>query len=307
MTYIKGVNKWNKDGYIYNSGDGTTEGSKRLSIDSITGFVKIEKLEDDIWQLSSFEAGSDSVWLEFIGLASVGRHIVVENKDGHIHFLAHNENVDGLTTRDAEIPYLSNTYTRVIFQPDLSGEYTGNLMEFTFPSTSDLLARNIYYKTGTTDATAPVRVQIWEGTDDTGQVVMDKTYPTNAFLKNQEIVLSQPGHTEYREGYTYFLRYSSTGTFSLLSDVTQTTPWFAADYSDFRQDNLLQTKPYVDGGNFTKDQYLITNRKIYICNTDGIQSGTFASNSDKWDEIGKKIKVNIDGYFIQYKNKIVTL
>jgi len=63
----------------------------------------------------------------------------------------------------------------------------------------------------------------------------------------------------------------------------------AADFSDAREENLLQTMGWEDGYDYSLNQYLIYERQIYICNTAGVQTGTWESNSALWDELSGEV------------------
>jgi hypothetical protein len=267
------------------------DATHRLSIDPETGNIIAEELVDDIWQPGSFEAGANSFWLRYVGLAGIGHHLATELKDGHFHFFAHSEFDGELTTQDTQIIYAYNYEARRIYQPDDSTTFTGKNIEFTFPSDVHVLAENVYYKTGPTGPTTPVKIQVWKGSDDTGLKVFDQTYPASDFTADSEIQLAYNGYVEYDEDQTYFLRYSCDTAFSLKADATTSYVWFAADVSDVREDSILQVRSYESRSDgvysFTSgEDWAIENNKIYICNATGTQTGDFASNSDKWETIG---------------------
>ncbi len=53
----------------------------------------------------------------------------------------------------------------------------------------------------------------------------------------------------------------------------------------WQEDNFLQTKAWIDGDTWTDGDYCISSRKLHVCNTTGVQSGTFSSNAALWDEL----------------------
>ena len=287
IGYVIDVTKRNRADYLYLSGDKDTDGSKRFCIDADTGFSEIQLRTEGVWLPASFEVGTNSLWVGCnVGVAGVGHHLATESSEGHLHFHAHSEFVNNLSTTDAQILYAYADHIRTIFQPDESGEFIGTSTEFSFPSTSHLLARNIYYKVGSVAATAPIRIRIYQGSDDTGPLVFDQTYPASLFVADTEIEAPYNGCVEFDEGQTYFLRYTSEEDFSFKSDVTNVMPWFAADYCDVREENLLQTKPWVSGEDWDENDYCIKDRLIHICNEDGVQTGTWEDNAAKWSTLG---------------------
>jgi hypothetical protein len=227
----------------------------------------------------------DIDFFENVGITKIGHHVAEKSGEGHMHFFAHNEFTDGLTVVG---PQVINSYSyteKLIYQSDESGDFTGTNLEYTFPSAGHILANKFYYKTGTTAATQPVRIRVWEGTDDTGTLILDQTYPASEFPASTEISLTTDGYSEYDANTTYFLRYSSDANFSLKMDATNTMPWLAADTSLLREEDLFCTKQWVSGDTWTAGDYYIDNiaKKIYVCNTTGVQTGTFAENSAYWD------------------------
>ncbi len=116
-------------------------------------------------------------------------------------------------------------------------------------------------------------------------------------LSDSEIILSIEGYMESEAGSSYFFRMSSTANFSLRANVGVTAPWVAIDAVDFREDDMLQIRSYEtrnDGiYSFTKNvDWTIQDKKIYICNITGTQTGTFSSNSALWTVLGSDERAN---------------
>ena len=287
----KNVEIHNDTGLVYVSGDGETEGSKRHAIDEDTGYEQIQVLEDGIFQPGPLELSNNTLFVgKNASIGGAGHHIITKSGDGHVHFLAHNE-VDPITvlaTTDTQIPYPFASYTNVEVQPDDTGLWSGTT--FAFPSTppASLLSRKLHLKTGATAATSLVRIRVYQGTDDTGVLIFDQKYPQSLFTANSTISLDLRGYLEFDFGKDYYFKYESDETFSLKTNVGVTKPYYAVDYSLIREDNILQTKPWVSGDTWTLGDYFIDSRKIYVCNVTGVQTGTFASNSTKWNEIGNE-------------------
>ena len=173
---------------------------------------------------------------------------------------------------------------------DDSGEWIGKVYTYNYPSPDHRMLAKAYYKIGSVGASAPVRLQVWEGIDDTGPVVFDQTYPLNGiFIANTEVEIIANGFVEFEKDFNYYVMMSSDNNFSLRTTFDEVFPWTAGDISFVREDDMLQATPYVDGDIFTEGQWAIQNQKVYECNITGVQTGTFASNSDKWDVLGPAV------------------
>ena len=256
-----------------------------IRFERVGDLLVVERRADDIWEPCSLAAGANTVWLGHeVGLSGIGHHLATESYDGHLHFHAHSEfNGDsGLSVQDAQILTGTTHTVRQLFQPDLSGEFTGTEVAWVMTSPYHLLNQYIYYNIGDTAATAHVLVEVFAGADDTGQVLFHKTFNKSLFVPNTEIRLAMAGWIEYEKDATYYVKISSDGVFSLKADVTNTYPWLAADITTVEEDNLLQTAPWIDGATYTAGQYFIDNRKIYVCKNTGVQNGTFAANASNW-------------------------
>lgn len=273
---------------LYIKGDSSTDGSIRLSIDSVSDNTQIEKRISGIWQPASFETGPNSLWVgNNIGLAAVGHHLATESTDGHLHFHAHSPFDGGLISEDTIVVDAYGYTERMVLQSDDSGEWAGSIWNSESLSSMDTISPFIYFKTGSTPASDIVRFQVWEGgAEGVGQLIFDESYPASDFPADSEIKLPLNGYLEFTAGMTYFNRISSDSDFSLKTNSAADSIWIASDISLVREDALLQTPQYVEESTYDENQYLIYDRQIYICNVTGAQTGTFASNSDKWDLVG---------------------
>lgn len=287
MTFSENPARSNKSGHLYTKGSKDVDGSIRLSINPFTAIARIEKRENGIWRPASFEVDSSSVWVgPSVGIGGAGSHIITENPDGLFHLFAHN-NFDGkLTTHDAKIIDAYQHTVRDVGMSDDSGEWTGKIYSFNFLLDFHVLLKRAYFKTGAVAASSSICLEVWQGIDDTGPRIFTKDYPGTSFIVNSEIIVDATGFVEIKKDIAYFIRLSSDNDFSLKTSADLVSPWFAGDTSLVREDNMLQAIPYEDGETYNQDQWAIQGKKIYICNVTGIQTGTFASNSDKWDALG---------------------
>jgi len=263
------------------------EGSLRLSVDSQMGNPIIEKFTSGLWQPTSIMAGSQSIWIgRNLALSVAGNHLLTKDAYGRLNLYPQCGFQDGISHSDTTALHAYSYFERLVVQPDNSGSFTGTLFGYIFTSVGCILSKKVYYQTDVTAATQPVRVCIFEGSDNTGCVIFDQTYPASQFVASTEISVELNGYVDYLDGATYFIQYESDADFSLKLDTTNTSPWFAADISFIREESLLQTKPWISGDDWDANDYFIKDRKIYICNTTGEQTGTFESNSALWDDIG---------------------
>lgn len=280
------VNEFNDENIVYIRGDADTEGSIRFVVDNAKQISKIEKRRQGIWQPSSMRTGPNSVFVgERVALGAAGHHLVTEDTDGHSHFHVHSIFDGETTTGDSTIINAFFFEARVIFQPDDSGEFTGLSISKVDAVTAHTLSKKFYFKTGATAATEAVRIQTWEGTDDTGAIIFDQTYPFSDFPANTEISLDMDGYVEFDAGTNVFTTISSPAAFSLKTDAAVLLPWLAADLSLISDDDVLQTFEWMSGNSFDKGVWSIQNNKIYEANETGIQSGTFDDNLEKWDQL----------------------
>ncbi|MCK5603254.1 hypothetical protein KAR91_15330, partial [Candidatus Pacearchaeota archaeon] len=288
-TGAKGVMWFNPMDHLYINGDENTDGSRRFNIDTETGLAIIEKRVEGIWQPTSIETGATSVWVgKNVAVAGLGHHLATEAKDGHLHFHAHSEfsAVTGLSVHDSQIvnAYYYEEHMAVV--PDESGEWTGTIYNYNYASTDHRIFKKVYFKTGATPASEFVTFRVWEGTDDTGYLIFKQSYPISEFPANTEIPLVTEGYLEFSAGQNYYIRVESNATFSLKTTVDELYPYTYGDISLVHEDNMLQTIPYIDGENYGLNQWLIHDRRIYVCNTAGVQTGTFTDNIALWDIIG---------------------
>lgn len=287
-----GVN--NPGDIVYIQGSESVDGSIRLEITQVdsTDVTEIQKRISGIWQPTSLKTGPNSVFIGLnVALGAAGHHLITVDPDGHQHFHGHNTFDGELTIADATILNAYFAADRVIIQPDDSGEFTGTLIGFAALTGLHVLSRVGYLKVGATAASDTIRIQIFDGTDNTGTVIFDQSYPASQFPANTEITFAADGFIEFETGQTTFLQISSPGTFSLKMNAAVTEFWFASDVSLIHEDDMLQTTEWISGDSFSQGVLTIQDRKIYEANETGIQTVSFDDNIDKWDQL-----ISIQGF-----------
>ncbi len=278
------VNNPNKELYI---GNEFTDGSFRFQIVAFdsTFVVEIQERIEGLWQPASFKTGPQSVIVgTLVSLSAAGSHIITTDTAGGANFIPRSSVAGGLTTRLANIIHASEFFEESEFRTDVSSEFIGTSVERAdINDVVHLITQKFYFKTGSTAATSPVRIQSWEGTDDTGTLLFDQFYPASDFPANTSIGLDLDGFLEFALGAETFTRISSDADFSLKGGADPTDWALSVDFSIVQDDDLLQTTEYIDGDNFDRGQWTTQDRKVYVCNVTGTQAGGFSANLDKWD------------------------
>lgn len=279
--------EFNDEGFIYLSGDSDTDGSIREEIITFNNktVTEIQKRTDGIWSPSSFKTGPNSLIVgNLISLAAAGNNLITEDLNGDSHFHVRSAVSSGVTTNLANIVHASAFFEESVFRSDVSGEFTGTSISTQDINTAfHLITQKFYFKTGATAATDNIRIQAWSGTDNTGTLLFDQTYPASQFPADSDVTLELDGFLEFELEAETFTTVSSDGTFSLKTNAAEDEWYLAVDFSVIENDDLLQTNQWISGNTFTEGDWSTQDRKIYVCTITGTQTGTFSSNSDKWD------------------------
>ena len=287
IGYVVDVTRRNRREFLYLKGDVDTDGSRRFCIDADTACSEIQHRVDGVWQPASFEVGANTLWLgPNVGAAALGHHMATESADGHMHFHVHSEFDGEISITDAQIPHAYGYLSDIPIQPDESTEWSGTVLRFNTSPSSHSMLDKLSAKTGSVAATDYVRLIVRTNDPDTGAIILDQKYSASLFTANTTVALPLTGRVEFEAGTDFYFEYSSSATFSLKMNAAGDWPWAMISYSLMREDNLLQTRSWVDGYDWDENDYFIEGKKIHICNQDGIQTGTFAENSDKWSTLG---------------------
>ncbi len=274
----------------YLKGSELVDGSIRFAIDDDTDIPTIEERISGLWQPSPFKVSPESLHIGLgLALSKAGHHLLADDGAGHYHFYSHNIFDGELSTGDARILNAYDYEEEEIIQSDESGYITSSSFTFTFPATAHELISKAYFKTGAGATNEPVRIRVYTGTDDTGALIFDQTYPASDFSINSTIELATEGFVELELGDNYFFKIESDDALSIKTNAAQTLPYLAVDRSLIREDDMLQTTEWVDGETFEIGQLSIQDRQIYQCNTDGVQETSFAANPEKWNVMSPSI------------------
>ena len=162
-----------------------------------TGFAEIETRVAGIWAPASLLTGPNSLWVgRNVGLSGLGHHLATEASDGHLHFHAHSEFDGELSQSDTQVIKAFSYTEHMPVVPDESGEWTGTIYNYNYPSTDHRMFKNVYFKTGATPASKTIRFRVYEGVDDTAPIIFDQSYPSNQFPADTEIIIAAAGYLE---------------------------------------------------------------------------------------------------------------
>lgn len=277
-TDISGANQIT--GVYYLKGTESTDGSQRLIVTAEDRFG-IEKRTDGVWNLSETMAGPETIYVGHgLSLSAAGHHISTSSPLLDTKQLVVQVPYDNNGTEEPKTPILAAKEVREITHSDDSGEITGTTIAFSISPAGDQIVTKVYYQTGSTAATQPVHIVVYNGTDATGDKYFDRWYPAETFEADTEIEFLTPG-LSYEDGAQIYAEFISLADISLKADAGNTQPWRAADRWILSHDNLPHA-PAWEEKTYTVDDIIIESGYYYKCIVTGAQTGTFASNIGKW-------------------------
>ena len=274
---------------LYVKGHENMDGSIRMIADENSGVTQIQKRTGGAWQPTELTLGAGTLFLgENIGMTAAGHNFMTEDRSGdHKHLYAHT-NFQDAGTESLQAAHLETRLIRQIIQSDESGEFIGTTFGEVVQPQIDSMMPKVYMKIASVAATASVRVQIFEGTDNTGELVWDFNYPASTWgPANTEINIDLPGFLEFEAGQNYYAEYTSSANFSLKTNAAVTAQWLAFDLFPTYNNEALITREWASGLTHTVGDWFIDHdtRKIFVCSVTGVQTGTFADNSDRWNDL----------------------
>lgn len=277
-------------------GEGTAEGDWRIKRDGT--FLVFERMESSTWvQKGRFE---DSFYVEDLHLgpdmtiAAAGHHILIRSKGmsaGQEQALALSIPFGDSGTKFPLVPILQAKDVKEIYQADNGNEITGTVIGWNYNQTFGQIVDSLWLQTGTTVPTTLVKLCIYFGTDNTGDMMYEKVIHPGEFLVSTEIQLMLPNAIGLPKNVDFFFEISSTSTFSLLGDTAGTEPWWAIDRWIGAHQKLAHA-PGWSAKTWTEGDVIVQGGMLYVCNTTGGQVTDFATNVALWDEFGAKITSN---------------
>jgi len=272
---------FNSSGNTYIKGDENTNNSIRIIDDN--GTPVFQKRINGVWNDSDLRVSGDSLHIgRDLSISAAGHHMVVSSKSGSGKFLLIPAPFSDSGTNEPEMPILNIKETRIITQNDDTNEVTGTSFGYVVtPSESQIISR-LYYQTGSIPATNDIILRAYVGTDNTGVMYLQKVISASEWIENTEIQIDIPGFLNYIDGVSIYGELSSTEQFSIITNVTQNQPWRAVDRWVMIHERISYAPAWSEK-TWNKDDWCINIGKIYVCNVDGIQTGSFDTNLTKWD------------------------
>lgn len=278
------------DEHIYISGDANTDNSVRIIVSESTKIARMEKRIRGAWQPTELTLGAGTLFLgENMGISVAGHQLMTEhiNSDDK-HVFAYTD-LNNQGTGSLKVMHFDTKLVRYVSQSDDSSEFVGKVYGHATTTTANSMMSKVYVKIGSVAATAPVLVQIFEGTDATGEIIWQFNYPASDYGPiNTEVAHEMPGLLELVVGEDIYTKFTSDENFSMKTNAAGTAPWTAVDMFLTHHNEVLITREWTSGSTHAIGEWFVDHdtRKIYVCDSTGVQTGTFADNSDKWDLLG---------------------
>lgn len=219
-----------------------------LSPDGLGGQPELKT--DGVWNVTSWTVAGQTLDVGLNISLSSGGDWLVQNvvQSAETSIVPHLVYSDAGSELYAKFIKPGVLQVRQISQPDDSGEFTGTLVNLIGNPAVGILNSSIYFKTGTTAATAPVRMQVAINNfaELGGELIYDRNQPTSDFPANTEIQLEFIGLLEGNPIRNHYFTLSSDEDFSLLTDVTNTDPWTATNIQEILLEDLMTSSTGMD-------------------------------------------------------------
>jgi hypothetical protein len=276
----------NDVGVLYISGDQTIDGSIRMFPDpNNRKLLQLEENTGGAWNLAGLQISGATI--------NIGRTLSIESAGEYVSTFESVASTTSLIPRiiftddgtmQPSAPVLSEKQVRVIVQPDDSSSVYGTTLTAVFPSVTSGLRTAAYVRISTTTASAPVTITTRKDSFS-GQIIWQQSYPASKFgPADTEIKVDFPGFIQADVGITLYTTLESDNPVSLKSNPGGIW-WVALDFFNLSENNMLSVPQWTSGATTTLGDWTIEDNLIYVANTTEIQSGIFASSTDKWDTL----------------------
>ncbi len=185
-------------------------------------------------------------------------------------------------------PVLQAKIIREIFQSDDSAVVTGTSFGYIVNEPKNTLVGGVYYKSGSTAATKPIKVRIYYGTDDTGELFYENDIDESLWVADSEIHIILDNAMGWPAGVDVYIKYTSDANFSIKTNAAQTLPWEADDYWEFTEGKVAFAQAWSEK-TWTEGDVIVEDGLFHICNTTGAQATDFATNAALWDEFSTQL------------------
>ena len=282
----------NPSGTTYIKGDANTDGSIRIIEEN--GIPVIEKRENGVWNDSDLRISGDSLYIgRDLRISAAGHILMVRSVSDDSKTLVIHSHFNDSGSIEPEVPLLATKEIRTITQSDNIDIFTGTSFGYTVTPTENQLISKVYYQTGSIPATDNIIIRFYVGVDNTGVLYFQKTIPSTEWIADSEIQIDVPGLLGYVPSKTVYGELTSSSSFSIKTNESGTQPWRAVDRWAFTRERIAYSSPWSEK-TWNKDDWCIDDGKIYVCNTDGSQSGSFEANILKWDLLSDLVAKVID-------------
>lgn len=279
------ITQSNYTNIVYISGDETTEDSIRLAITE-DGIAKVQKLTNTTWQDTGIRLSGESLYLgRDLSITAFGNTIGSESNSSRVKHLVLQNRYDDTGSGEIVVPKLSSKIIKEIVQSNEDGSSIGTEYSYTFTVSESIIVDKIYYKFGDiVPASSELNIIVYNGIDDTGDKYFEQKLPACFCLANSECEIELSGGLGYNKNQNIFIKITSEENFEIITNLSGTSPYRAYDYWSLVLDSSMSA-PLWSAKDWSENDWCIDSGFIYVCNTTGAQSGSFASNIVRWDKL----------------------
>ena len=237
---------------LYIAGDESTDGSIRFVPDIDLGVnAELQQRARGAWNNTGLTVAASTIHIGHeVKLSGVGDWMIQTDADGGSRgVIPHTEFDETLgTSLFPHVANLSGLVTRLVVQPDESTEQTGTHLTYVGSAPVDRISSSVYYHTGATAATEPVKMTVATGNfaASGGQVVFRWTFPTDEWPASSEIKLLLDGQIEFAAGELVYADFESDAAFSMKFNAAGTFPWLALDYHTVEDTHIVTFEAGID-------------------------------------------------------------
>lgn len=222
------VTKNNPNATIYFS-DGTftanenTNSSIRFLYDPADGMLVIRKRANGVWNDDSIRTASGSLHIgrDLILSATAG---LIETRNpsgiiGHIRSVIPQIQFDDDGTKQPQTPILKAEETFVVFGTAVS-EVTGTTIGVILGVSPGRVIEESIHQVGTTGATSQITVTMYNGTDNTGDIIDQRNLPASDMAAGATLEINYDNDLGFLVGQTVFMEFKSDNNISLKTDIS---------------------------------------------------------------------------------------
>ena len=242
VSYAPGgnVSSGNTNDVVYIKGDSSTDGSIRLIPDISNGTeMEVQLRSNGVWNDTGIVIAASTVYLgRELQISGGGEYMLTKDENTDIKSLIPHvrfDSVDG-TDEIVVVPRVGAIATDQIIQSDDTGEVSGSTIQFIGGSTALILANALLLRTGAA-ATGDVTLQLHRDSYTEG-LFYSRSYPQATFTADSDITLSTDGLVEFTANEVFYVTLTCTGTLTLKADVTNTTPYYGANFYSLTEDEI---------------------------------------------------------------------